>query len=528
MSDTLEQKGGNSSLFIYFLTLTALFCGAVIMVIEVLGSRVIGPFFGVSLFVWTSLITVTLVALAMGYAIGGIFSDRKGTPDYLYGIILIAGFLVLLIPTFKGIVLKSTIPLGLRLGALISSALLFGPSLFMLGCVSPYVIKIAAIEMKNIGRTVGVFYAISTIGSFIGTVCTGFILIAYFKVNQIFFVVGIILIALALIYFTLFRKKWYLLPLLLILFFLPVSKDVKSKIMADGTKVSKIFSKDSFYGNIKVVDYLFGKKHIRELMIDGLIQGGIDMNNKLSIYEYPYFLEILPYTLNPDGERCLVIGLGTGVIPMWYERMGIKTDVVDIDPDVAAIAKEYFGVNISGEMIISDARYYLNTSNRKYDYVILDVFNGETTPGHILSKESLEIIRSRMTAKGVLAVNIIGSVKKETYMTASIIKTIKEVFTAVDVHPNFLIEKGDGIGNLSVIAYNFQAAVVNPNSAKKYAIHPLANTVNQLLYKKFAFPEETPAITLSDDYNPIDFYDLWIKEQLRKAIIKTTEWDILI
>lgn len=528
MSDTLAQKGCHSLFFIYYLIFTALLCGAIIMVIEVLGSRVIGPFFGVSLFVWTSLITVTLVALAAGYAVGGMFSDRRESPDYLYGIILAAGFLVLLIPVFKGMVLKASVPLGLRMGALVSSTLLFGPSLFMLGCVSPYVIKIAAQEMRNIGRTVGLFYAISTIGSFIGTICTGFILIAYFKVNQIFIVVGIMLIVLALIYLALIRRKWYLLLTLIIPFLLPIAEGTKSKVMANGTKVTRVFSKDSFYGNLKVVDYSYGANHTRELIIDGLVQGGIDMNNKMSIYEYFYLLEILPYTLNPGGERCLVVGLGAGIIPMWYEKMGIKTDVLDIDPDVVTTARDYFGFNISGDVIISDARYHLNTSDRQYDYIVLDVFNGDTTPGHILSKEALKIIRSRMTEKGVLAVNMVGSLKKETFMTASIIKTLKEVFATVEIHPAFVVENSDGVGNLAVIAYNFPAANINPEAAKKFTVHPWATSVTQLLDKTFSFPEDTQAIILSDDYNPIDFYDRWMKEQVRKTIIETTDWDMLI
>lgn len=530
MSNTSAQKDSHSPVFIYYLIFTALLCGAIIMVIEVLGSRVIGPFFGVSLFVWTSLITVTLVALAAGYAVGGMFSDKRESPDYLYGIILAAGVLVLLIPVFKGVILKASVPLGLRLGALASSTLLFGPSLFMLGCVSPYVIKIAAQEVRNIGRTVGLFYAISTIGSFIGTICTGFILIAYFKVNQIFIVVGIMLIALALIYLVLIRRKWYLLLALIIPFLLPVAEETKSKVMANGTKITRVFSKDSFYGNLKVVDYSYGANHTRELIIDGLVQGGIDMNNKMSIYEYPYFLEILPYTLNPEGERCLVVGLGAGIIPMWYEKMGIKTDVVDIDPDVVTTARDYFGFNISGDIIVSDARYYLNTSGRQYDYVILDVFNGDTTPGHILSKEALQIIRSRMTNKGVLAVNMVGSLKEETFMTASIIKTLKEVFATVEIHPTFANENGEGggIGNLAVIAYDYSRKDISLDGADRFPIHPLANSVTQLLDKTFRFPQETPAIVLLDDYNPIDFYDRSMKEQVRKTIIETTDWDILI
>src|SRR5210317_2613665 len=99
-SNTEAKANRHPRWMLFFLIFTALVCGAMIMVVEVLGSRVIGPFFGVSLFVWTSLITVTLVALALGYAIGGRFADRRGTADYLYGIILLAGLAVLLIPVY--------------------------------------------------------------------------------------------------------------------------------------------------------------------------------------------------------------------------------------------------------------------------------------------------------------------------------------------------------------------------------------------------------------------------------------------
>src|SRR3990172_8587463 len=380
-----EKQSSHSILFLRYLIATAAVCGALVMVIEILGSRVIGRFFGVSLFVWTSLITVTLVALAFGYAAGGIISDRRGTPDYLYGIILLAGLLVLLVPLLKGAVLKACLPLGLRSGGLVSSALLFGPSLFLLGCVSPYIIKIAAKEMKNIGRTVGLFYAVSTLGSFLGTVFTGFVLIAYLGVNRIFEVSGIFLVCISLIYFVFFRKRWYL-AAILVLPFLVVNRTYPNQFkMPDGTKVTRVLSRDSFYGNLKVVDYSFGEKHTREMIIDGLIQGGIDTKNGMSVYEYSYFMEFIPYSLNPDGKTCLVIGLGPGVIPVWYEKMGIRTDVVDIDPNVIDIAREYFGFSISGDVIISDARYYLIASRKIYDYIVLDVFNGDITPGHILS-----------------------------------------------------------------------------------------------------------------------------------------------
>ncbi|MBI5640945.1 MAG: fused MFS/spermidine synthase [Nitrospirae bacterium] len=529
MTEAQNRGEKNQAAFILYLVLTAMVSGGLVMVLEILGSRVIGPFYGVSLFVWTSLITVTLVSLAVGYAAGGILSDRRGTPDYLYGLILIAGLLALLIPLTKAIVLKACLPLGLRSGALASSALLFGPPLFFLGCVSPYIIKIAAQEMKNIGRTVGLFYAVSTIGSFLGTVLTGFVLIAYFGVDKIFTASGIMLLLLSVVYFLLFRKKLYPLLFLGIPFLLSVPGYAGSVVMPDGTKVTRVFSKDSFYGNLKVVDYEYGETHTRELLIDGLIQGGIDMKNRMSVYEYSYFVEFLPYSLNPSGKSCLVIGLGAGVVPMWYEKMGIRTDVVDIDPNVVEIAKKYFGFGLKGEMIISDARYFLLNSKKHYDYIVLDVFNGDTTPGHILSAEALGLVKERLAPKGILAVNLAGSLEAETFMTASVIKTLEAVFESVDVYPTFSVEGGGGTGNLAVIAYTSAPLSLNLGAVRALPVHPLASeVVSGIMGRKFRFPSGTRAIVLSDNYNPIDFFDSWLKERVRRNILETTNPDILI
>ncbi|KAF0218762.1 MAG: hypothetical protein FD174_2545 [Geobacteraceae bacterium] len=524
---TMGAKG-DSAAFLLFIMVTSLFCGALVMVIEVLGSRVIGPFFGASLFVWTSLIAVTLVALSAGYAVGGIFSDRRETPDYLYGIILLSGFFVLLIPLLKGTVLKACVPMGLRVGALASSTILFGPSLFLLGCVSPYIIKIAAREMKNIGRTVGLFYALSTVGSFIGTVFTGFVLIAYFQVNQIFLTVGTVLIALSVIYFLTFRKNYYFTALLVIPLLWPSGEGPVSKVMSNGTTVTKVFSKENFYGKLTVLDYSYREKHTRELVIDGLIQGGIDMANGLSVYAYPYYSQFLPYSMNPAGKECLVVGLGAGVIPMWYEKMGVRTDVVDINPDIVEIARKYFGFSVSGDVIVEDARYHLNTTGKRYDYVILDVFNGDTTPGHVLSREALQLINGHLTGTGILAINLIGSIKQETFMTASVIKTLRDIFATVELYPNFEPEEREGVGNLTVIACNHALPPISPELFRKFPVHPLAAAVREFRGKTFQFPRETPAIVLTDDYNPIDFYDVWLKERIRQGILKNTEWDMII
>lgn len=528
MTSASETRNSHSVAFIIYLIVTAAACGSLVMVIEVLGSRVIGPFFGVSLFVWTSLITVTLVALALGYAAGGLMSDKKSSPSYLYGIIFAAGVLTLFIPYLKGGVLKACVTLGLRIGALTSASVLFGPPLFLLGCVSPYIIKIAAGEMKNIGRTVGIFYAISTIGSFIGTVLTGFVLIAYFRVSSIFGFTGAALICLAAVYFVFFRKKWVMLAAVALPFFFYGEPEHIEKTMPNGTTVNRVYSEDGYYGNVKVVDYIYGEKHTREMMIDGLIQGGIDVKNGMSVYEYSYFLNILPYAVNPSGKNCLVLGLGTGVVPMWYEHLGIRTDVVDIDPKIAQIAARYFGFRISGDVFFSDARYFLSGPGKKYDYLIVDVFNGDTTPAHILSVEAFRLLRQRMTDRGVLAFNLIGSLD-DKFVAASIVRTLREVFETVRLYPVFTPDGKEAFGNYTLLAYNFPPVGIDPVLVEKFQVHPLAQeTVRKNFAAEYIIPQDTPAMTLSDDYNPIDFFDLKSKEKVRKTILESTDWDILI
>lgn len=515
--------------FRWYLILTAALCGALVMVIEVLGSRVIGPFFGVSLFVWTSLITVTLVALAAGYTAGGWLADRKSSPDYLYAIILAAGLMTATTPLLKAAVLKACLPLGLRFGSLTSAFLLFGPALFLLGCVSPYLVRIAAREMKNIGSTVGNLYAISTAGSFAGTLATGFFLIAHLGVNRIFVLAGFLLIALSAGYFVLFRRQWAVAALLVVPFLLAPADSVTAKVLADGTRVKLTLKQDSFYGDLRVVDYAGPQMRTRELLIDGMVQGGIDQANGQSVYEYSYLMQFLPYALNPGGKNCLVIGLGTGIVPSWYAAQGIHTEVVDIDPKVTSLAQQYFGFDPNIAVHIEDARYFLNRSTQHYDYVVLDVFNGDTTPGHVLSLEAMRLLKERMTPNGVLAINLMGTLGERGFMTASVLKTVQAVFGQVQMHPVFPPNARELSGNLAIIAHDGPARTLRTDLLAAFPVHPLAAVgVRQGMQNTYRFPASTPAILLTDDYNPIDFYDLWLKERVRRAILETTDWDILL
>lgn len=513
--------------FKIFVLITAAITGALVMAIEVLGARAVAPFFGVSLFVWTALIAVTLLALSVGYLIGGILADRKNSsPGLLFGLIGAAGVLVLLIPLVKVPVFQATLPLGLRWGTLTSATILFGPPLFLLGCVSPYVVRLATQEWNRLGRTVGLLYALSTAGSVFGTLITGYYVIAAWGVSRAFQVVGIMLLVLAAIYFAVFRGRLavLLLPVLALAAGVVVPK-ASNATMPDGTQVNLIDTRDGFYGRVQVIEYKGAAAHTREMVIDALIQGGIDANTGQSVYAYPELLAHLALSANPHGKRALVIGLGPAIMPRLFSERGIETEIVDIDPTVVAVARTHFGLPYTLQVHLADARYFLTTNTSHYDYIVLDVFSGDTTPGHLLTREALELVRARLAPGGVLALNMVGSLGKDKFITVSVMRTLESVFPWIKVVPMFA--PGD-VGNIEVVA-GLGEPLINVPFFNEIDAHPLARAA---LLKATTQPPVTidtqSGIILTDDYNPIDVLDLPMKEEVRRGILQSTPHALLL
>jgi spermidine synthase len=509
-----------------FLMLTSGLCGGLVMVIEVLGSRVIGPFFGVSLFVWTALITVALLALACGYACGGWMADRQPAPARLYALIIGAGVLCALVPLAKSAVLQAALPLGLRGGAFVAATVLFGPSLFLLGCVSPYVLRIAIRELGRVGRTAGAFSAISTAGSCIGTLLTGFYLIAVLGVAEALYAAGLLLVLLGSAYFVFYgRRRVVALAPLLMLALLP-RHELARATLADGTRAEVVYNRDTYYGNLKVVDYRFGERHVREMLIDGLVQGGLDMVDGRSVYEYNYVIEALALAHRPQARSALVIGLGPGVLPARFAARGMDVTVVDINHEVERAARAYFGYRPDKPMVVEDARYFLAGTPSRYEIAVVDVFSGDTTPGHLLSREALAQLKSAMTPDGVALFNLIGDLGAEAQMTAAIVRTLGTLFRHVSVRPVFDLAQGSS-GNLTIAASDAPPAAAA--GVGGLSVHPAAlSLVEYALARTVEVPGVAAAPLLSDNHNPLDVKDLRVKEGVRRLILANTPAAILL
>lgn len=180
--------------------LTIFINGAVILIIEILGTRILAPFYGSTIFVWSSLITVTMASLALGYFFGGKIADEKPDLDLLYWIILIAGLSVSIVPVIDKFVLLRTDSLGIRLGPLVSSFFLFFLPLFFLGMVSPFGVKIETKLVDNLGTNAGNLYALSTLGSLFGALLAGFYLVPGFSINVVLNILSLTLFLLFLVW----------------------------------------------------------------------------------------------------------------------------------------------------------------------------------------------------------------------------------------------------------------------------------------------------------------------------------------
>src|SRR5687767_5284342 len=181
----------------YILEFAVFVCGALVMIYEIVGSRIVSPFIGASTYVWTSLIGVILASLSIGYWLGGRVADKRPDVKILALAIFVAAGLVSVTILIKDIVLTgvAAMPVGLQIKSVLASLLLFAPASVAFGFVTPYAVKLRMSSLAESGATVGRLYALSTVGSIAGTFCAGFFLIPFVgSVRTLYLIAGILVV----------------------------------------------------------------------------------------------------------------------------------------------------------------------------------------------------------------------------------------------------------------------------------------------------------------------------------------------
>ncbi len=356
--DELFYGGGMKHKYLY---LSISVSGASVLAIEILGTRILGPFYGVSLFLWSALITVTLAALSAGYALGGRWADKGATYPRLSSLLAGAGLWLLAVPWIRNPILHLAEPFGLRFAALAAALVLFFVPLMLLGMVSPYAIKLRASSLEDIGRSAGNLYAISTVASVVAALLTGFFLIPSFGVYRLTLAVGILLVAAALPGF--FGKRMPAAKLILPIVILAAGAGLirGSRENAPDPERGLIFKGQSPYGEIRVVnDFEF-----RYLLIDGAVHTAVDTTlHYYSVMPYVHVIDLARGYFERPG-RLLLIGLGGGSIAKRYHRDGWDIDAVEIDPLVTKVAYDYFGFDSLEARVHQDGRTPVSALERR-------------------------------------------------------------------------------------------------------------------------------------------------------------------
>ena len=493
-----------------FVYLTVFITGAAVLVVEIAGTRALSPFFGVSLYVWSALISVTLVALAIGYFCGGFLADRKPGIGNLFFIVLLAGISVLCVPFIAPVLLKSLSHLEIRTGALLSAIVLFAPPLMLLGTVSPYAVKICTTTLDVLGKRAGTLYAVSTLGSCFGAILTGFILIPNLGVTKIFYLQSIVLILLWGAWHILERKYFkslLILPFLLAAFLLlgralprvgwglPVS-----------VEENVIYKGESLYGQTLVAD--IGDQ--RWLLIDGGWHTATYRKVGESILPYVYLMELLP-RLNPKAGKALVIGLGGGSVSSVLQKYGLEVKSVEIDPGVVDIARKYFA--FKGDVITGDGRAYIRRTKTKYDFVVFDAYSSDVIPVHLTSREAFQEVKEILGPDGILAINCIGFLEgKGSLAYKSIHRTLRQVFPHTMAYST---RKGTEIGNRVLFASDKELKVHFPQKYRNRAVKYWHGRMQKM---EIAGDLEE-GIILTDDYNPIEILTAKSLQEWRKNTI---------
>ena len=411
--------------------------GAVIMSIEIIGARTITPYFGTSIYVWTAVIGVILGALSLGYWQGGIIADKSASMFGLSKIFVVATLILALTTTLQTPVLNfisDSFP-SLRLQAGLASLVLFAPTTFFLGTVSPYVAKLALTKLQQTGEIIGKLYALGTFGSIAGTFMTGYYLINYVGIRQLYWLFTVSILILAIICYVSSGKKistkHSALTILLGALFLSLSSN-------NITSQAIVFAKDTAYASYKVEERTYNGKPTRLLITDNNgAQSGIFINEQFTpAFAYINSLSQVVENKVEKPEKILMIGGGTYTLPTILNNRypNIKIDVVEIDPELDKIAVEYFNYKPSKNINIihEDGRTFLNKSSNKYDLIILDAYNSLRPPFHLMTSEAVVDMKKLLNRDGLIASNVIGSSSGErSEFASSIEKTMLANFTTV-------------------------------------------------------------------------------------------------
>lgn len=382
--------------------LAAFGSGAAVMSLELFGSRIVAPYLGSSVLIWTNLIGVILFAMAIGAWAGGVLADRFPSIRWVAMVLGIVGFWCFGLAYFSGMILRVLSLLPYSTSALLASLVLLAPPAFLLAGISPAVLRLMARDVDSLGETAGLLSACGTIGSLFGTYVTGYVLLPRFPLHQLLLGLGFILLISAALLYQPWKKRWtaishaaLFLPGLVLWPLRPAATIYPSAYADVFTWRGEYSGKDSMILQINTGRHAVGLFEDRANSVLGYVHG----------------METVEAFL-PTVSRALVLGGGGfHVVSSLQKRFPeASIDVVEIDPAIVEAAKADMGFvqATKTEIFLADARTAVRERNPGYDLIVSDVFSADiSVPWHVLTKESLQDVSKLLAPDGMYTANLI-------------------------------------------------------------------------------------------------------------------------
>lgn len=437
----------------WYLLVVVFVSGAVSIGIELAASRLLAPFFGTSLFIWANLIGLTLIYLSIGYVIGGKIADRYPSPVVLYSITTVAAFATGLIPLLsrpilaKSLTAFTSLSLGGFYGSLAGTIILFAIPVTLLGCVSPFAIRLALQEVAGAGNTAGSLYALSTLGSIVGTFVPTFLLIPRIGTMRTFYTFSVLLLLASIIGLIRARgdriRRTMLVvgPLFLCVMLLVTAFGYRGFVrpVLEGNR-TVIWQGESGYNFIQVLHdndndavelYLNEGHAIHSLYFPDAA------NQPLTRGPWDFFA-LGPLFANNQQIATVrdvcVIGLAGGTAAQrMFDTYGpnLHIDGVEIDPKIVDVARRFFNMNEPNlHVIVQDGRYYLRATDKHYDMIAVDAYHQPYIPFQLTTKEFFQEASAHLTSNGTFVVNA-GRSTTDYRLVDVISQTMRAVFPNV-------------------------------------------------------------------------------------------------
>ncbi len=490
-----------------YLYVTALVTGAAVMIVEILGAKMLSPYVGLSHFVWTAQIAVTLVALACGYYVGGRLADKSQHLSRLYWALLAAAAYLAITVLICEPVAYWALDFSLPVGSLMASAILFFFPLAMLAMTGPYLVRVITSSISGLGGNVGRLSSLSTLGSFAGTLCIGYLMIPLLPNSVTMFVTASVLLVLCAGYFFQFYRRG--LPPLGVVALLFIGSGLGVGERHEYSSVKEVYYGNSNFGRLQVLDQREGQS--RFYLNDNLWQNTYDKSTKQSESAFTYLLSGLARAYTTNIQDVLCIGLGVGIVPMDFAHSGARVEVVEINPAVVPMAAQFFDLQTNLiHLTLDDGRHYLNRCRKQFDVIVLDAFLGDSSPSHLLTREAFASMHRVLRPGGNLVINSFGHLEPgQDFFAASLNQTLKSVFKSVRMHTS---------GGAVFFAASDRTDAGFAHQPDLSNVHPAAAEETQAVFASVVDSAPGHGRVLTDDFNPVEFFDAHNREELRRRL----------